>query len=86
MDNLNVKALLPHLIEKGLLARWERERIESWSKSEYELNSFVLNVLYHKREEGFKRFLQCLRDENEHLGHKELVTALGLSIQQPIHV
>ena len=85
IDNMNVWALLPNLMEKGLLTREEREQIEA-KTTDYDRNCFVYSKLYTKGEEGFKRFLQCLRDEHEHLGHKDLVKTLGLSIQTPIHV
>ena len=78
---LNMRALLPHLLEKGLLTDYEWENLEKLTaheQSEY----FILRILPRKGEEGFKRFLECLRAEKEHLGHHSLADVLYLNFQE----
>ena len=83
---LNVNALLPHLDRKRLLTPSENEILYSMRTTPIEQASYLLRILPGKGENGFKLFLECLRDEKDHLGHEDLVKCLGLGSQTPIAV
>jgi hypothetical protein len=75
MKSLNMEMLVPHLIQKNLLTKteyYELSTYPSWKQSE----SFVLKILPTKGEEGCKRFLECLEEEDEHSGHQDLFRLL----------
>ena len=84
IDNLNVRTLLPHLIDKGLLTLGEQEQLESMLS--HDQNVYLLRILQRKGNGWFRLFLECLKEEKEHLGHKDLAICLGLSSQEPIEV
>lgn len=70
-----MEMLVPHLIQKNLLTKTEYHELStypSWKRSEY----FVLKILPTKGEEGCKRFLKCLEEEDEHSGHQDLFRLL----------
>lgn len=73
--NLNVKSLLPYLIKERLLTRDEQEHLES--KLPYDQSCYLLSILQRKGNDGFKRFLKCLKEEKEHLGHEYLADHLS---------
>lgn len=74
-----MEMLATHLIEKGLLTSGEYEELNSRSTNWKQNKYFVLDVLPKKGKEGFKRFLECLKDEKEHLGHQDLFHLLNKS-------
>lgn len=79
IQSLNMEMLTPHLLQNNLLAIPEYQQLDAqgtpWKQSEY----FVLRVLPTKGEEGFKRFLNCLKEEKEHSGHQDLFRLLKSS-------
>ena len=81
IEYLNVNALLPHLDEKCLLTRSESEVLYSMRMRPREQARHLLRILPGKGKDGFKLFLECLHDEKDHLGHKDLATCLGFSSQ-----
>ena len=89
VDHLDVKVLLPHLIQKGLLTRCEIEQLtlRRDQKGAYEQTTYFLdNILQTKGECGLEIFLECLKEEKEHMGHTFLAAYLGLSSHLPIDV
>ena len=86
IEYLNVNALLPHLNEKYLLTPSENEVLYSMRTTPREQARHLLTILPGKGKKGFKLFLECLRDEKDYLGHKDLAKCLGLSSQTPIAV
>ena len=75
IKDLNMEMLVPHLMQKKLLTMNEYHELitcPSWKRSEH----FILKVLPTKGEEGFKQFMECLKDEDEHLGHQHLFQLL----------
>ena len=79
INSINMDMLLPHLIEKNLLTKSEYHELRTcspWKQGEH----FVLKVLPTKGEKGFKRFMECLEEEDEHSGHQDLFQLLENSI------
>lgn len=83
---LNVNELLPHLDKKRLLTPNERDTLDNMYTTRREKARYLLRILPGKGENGFRLFLECLRDEKHHLGHEDLVKCLGLDSQTPIDV
>jgi hypothetical protein len=79
IEYLNVNTLLPHLWENGLLTPNERDWLDSMRKTPREQARYLLRILPGKGKRGFKRFLECLREEKYHLGHEDLVKCLDHS-------
>ncbi len=79
IEYLDVNTLLPHLWEKGLLTPNERDWLDSMRKTPREQARYLLRILPGKGKHGFKRFLECLREEKYHLGHEDLVKCLDHS-------
>ena len=87
---MKVNELMPHLIAKDLLTRSEREKLDSLQGLEYDQNKYLLKILPRKGDHSYKLFLECLEEEKEHLGHKDIVEWLKqprrTHEQVPIHV
>ena len=74
MRNLNMRVLLPHLIENNLLTQEEYQELNCNKVSPE--RDFLLSVLPRKGKNAFTAFLNCLKAEEEHMGHQELVELL----------
>ena len=82
--NLNVKTLLPYLIKECLLTLNEQEQLES--KLPYDQSLYLLRILQRKGSSGYRRFIKCLKEEKEHLGHEYLVDCLSLRSRESTEV
>ena len=70
IKSLKMEDLVPHLVEKKLLTKNEYHELNtcpSWKQSEY----YILKILPTKGEDGWKKFLECLKEEEEHSGHQD---------------
>lgn len=75
IKSLKMEMLVPHLVEKNLLTKNEYQELTTyspWKQGEH----FVLKILPTKGEDGCKRFLECLEEEEEHSGHQDLFRLL----------
>ena len=71
----NLQLLLPLLITKGLLVDEEFRALQELAS--YERGSHLVQILQKKGgEDAFNRFIASLKQENEHLGHKNLASRL----------
>ena len=71
-STLNLSCLLPKLLNKQLLTDIEYERLGSSNSTEREKNVQFLQILRTKGSTAFQKFLEALREEDEHLGHVDL--------------
>ena len=71
----NISELSSHLVEEGLLNHEEKEYLESGALSNADKTSRVLDSLKEK-ENGFSKFLACVKRETSHLGHIYIATLL----------
>ena len=72
--------LVPHLVEKRLLTKNEYLELSTyppWKQSEH----YVLKILPTKGEDGWKTFLDCLEEEEEHSGHQDLFRLLKTKVK-----
>ena len=76
IEYLDVTSLLPHLWQKHLLTPTERDVLDSMRATPHEQNRYLIKILPGKGESGFKRFLECLRNDKDHLGHEDLLKHL----------
>ena len=79
IEYLDVNTLLPHLWEKGLITPNERDMLDSMQSTPRKQARYLLRILPGKGKLGFKRFLECLREEKYHLGHEDLIKCLDHS-------
>ena len=70
----NISELCSHLIAEGLLNHEEKEYLESGALEVYKI-SRVLDSLKEK-ENGFSKFLACVKHEMGHLGHIYIASLL----------
>ena len=70
----NISELCPHLIAEGLLNHEEKEYLESRAIDVHKI-SRVLDSLKEK-ENGFTKFLTCVKNETSHLGHIYIASLL----------
>ena len=77
LQNLNLNALLPHLVQNHLLTQKECQEIDRDKDVPLRQNHyFLLYVLPQKGRDAFTVFMKCLKAEKEHLGHQDLVKIL----------
>ena len=75
INSLKMEMLVPHLVEKRLLTKNEYHELNtypSWKQSEH----YVLKILPTKGEDGWKKFVECLKEEEEYSGHQDLFRLL----------
>ena len=76
MMTLNLPFLLPHLKECKLLAEKEVASLSKPGLNPPEVNRHFLNILKSKGSRAFSLFLNALKKEDEHIGHRELYELL----------
>ena len=72
---VNISELYSHLVEEGLLNHEEKEYLESGAIDANLKVSRVLDSLKEK-ENGFSKFLACVKRETHHLGHIYIASLL----------
>ena len=78
IQNLNIQALLPHLLKNELLTQGEYEEIARFKDTPTEQNQhFILAVLPRKGQSAHEKFVESLKAERQHLGHRDLVKLLA---------
>ncbi len=80
IECLNVRSLLPYLYEQELLTSDEYETLKMGTRNEQ--NQSLLHILPSKGEHACKRFLKCLTQAKEHLGHAQLATLLSGNVPE----
>ena len=77
LQSLNLEALIPHLLKNDLLTQSEYQELEVYKEMPRRQNRyFLLTVLPRKGREAFNMFIECLKAEKGHLGHRDLVKTL----------
>ena len=71
VELLNVKWLLPHLLEKGLVTTEEASSLRIDSKT-HTVTLTLFHILESKGPTAYSLLVKCIGDDKEHLGHKEL--------------
>jgi len=71
--------LAPRLFENDLLSGDDVERIHLPIMTRSDKATFLYWKLLHLNKEEFKKFLNCLRDAKEHIGHEDLYQKLSNS-------
>ena len=78
---LNVQSLLAPLREKNLITQYEEENLAKsveadWNSDTEKAKERFLRILKSKGPDAFVIFLNVLRNEKEHIGHKSLYSKL----------
>ena len=81
VQSTNLKSLCAHLIEEELISHDDYEEIEG-RKTTREKNNFFYMMLRNKGLNAYIKLYKCLRCENEHCGHKDLVKIIEMGLQK----
>ena len=74
VKSTNMEALSTHLVSANLLSRDDLEEVEAKNKTSHARNlHFYVFTLHSKGSDAYRRMYDCLKKEQEHLGHKDLV-------------
>ncbi|XP_065920634.1 uncharacterized protein [Dysidea avara] len=77
LEMLNLTALIPVLNKHHLLTLDDNYVLLNYLVSPMErANALVYQILPSKGPEAFKKFITCLQEETEHIGHQELARIL----------
>jgi len=74
---INLDCLLPYLNRHKILTRSERSLFKNSSKSQNEKIADLLQVLDGKDNGTVLKFIQALKEETEHVGHKKLCSLIA---------
>ena len=78
---MDIPSLLPHLRGQRLITSSEFERLHNEQDSK-KRNRMLITIIPTKGKHALERFLQCLKNENEHSGHVDLAEQLEASLDQ----
>ncbi len=77
VKNTDLGSLYPHLIAAKLISGKDLEEIEAKSIPSRAKNMFFYMILLDRKgPDAHKRLFDCLKKEDEHLGHKDLVVII----------
>lgn len=74
---LNIPCLLPGLVKRKLLTDAEIAQLRHPNKPDLEKNDEFMNILKTKGSKAFGKFLEALKEEDQHLGHEDLYEKLS---------
>ena len=79
IDNIDLPSIVPILSEAGLLTKHEQERLlNNLIRSDMRVMELV-GTLSRKDSRCVKQFMECLRRETVHQGHKDLLCTMEQS-------
>ncbi|XP_065920646.1 uncharacterized protein [Dysidea avara] len=82
MEMLNLTALIPVLNKHHLLTLDDNYVLLNYLVSPMErANALVYQILPSKGPEAFKKFIMCLQEETEHIGHQKLARMLTTPLE-----
>ena len=73
---LDLPSLIPYLNRHSLLTRQQDELLRNEHHTKQDRVLKLLEYIEGKGPEGYKKFVQALREERTHMGHKELYKCL----------
>ena len=77
LELINLTALIPVLNKHNLLTLDDNYKLLNYSVSPLERANLLLYMIIPSKGPGaFKRFITCLQEETEHIGHQELAKML----------
>ena len=80
---LNLACLILHLKERKLLTDNEADQLSKKELTHWEANKAFLSILKQKGRDALPLFIDALRSEKEHLGHKTLYEQLSIDYGLP---
>lgn len=73
---LNVPTLIPFLYKQNLITGDDYDILNQPFRTKQDRNRYLLQILPSKGGDAFNRFIECLKDAEEHLGHQYLAELL----------
>ena len=79
MNLVNITTLAPVLFENDLLTSHDMEHLQLLTITDGDKIKYVYLKLLHRGEEGYEKFMKCLKDPNAmlHAGHIALYEKLS---------
>ena len=81
VNNTDFKTLYSHLYSKKLLHDSDFTTLTSMSSEKERGNHLYMQILPHKGEDTYRRLYECLKNETEHIGHRDLVRILNKALK-----
>lgn len=72
VKGLNIRTILPYLIEEGLLTNQERDILLSDSRTDNEKINNLMTWLPRKGSDSLERFTKCLKKSSEGTSHAKI--------------
>lgn len=73
VDSTDIDSLCPHLYAKELLSHNDMEELQGIKSARGKKNFFYMLLLDSKGVSAYQKLLECLEDETQHCGHRDLV-------------
>jgi len=87
LELLNLTALIPLLNKHCLLTLNDNYVLLNYLVSPMErANALIYQILPSKGTGAFKKFITCLQEETEHIGHQELARTLTAAAKRKFNV
>jgi len=80
LESLNIAAILPHLIDQGLLTQREIEIMMNMSKTNYDKTLYLISQLPRNGDGFFEKFILCLCKSGIGTGHSDILKALTVEL------
>ena len=76
-DHIDITSLLPYLMKHQLLSSTDQFVLSNDMLTPSDRAERLLMSIKVKGQEGYDRFVACLQEEQEHLGHHHLLTLIN---------
>ena len=80
VNNTDFKTLGSHLCSRNLLHPSDYETLHGLSSNKQRGNHLYMQILPHKGSSTYRQIYECLKDETEHCGHRDLVKILDKAL------
>ena len=80
VNNTDFKTLCSHLHSRDLLHPSDYETLTSMPSNKQRGNHLYMQILPHKGSTAYRQIYECLKDETEHRGHRDLVKILDKAL------
>ena len=82
LRSTDLESLKCHLCEKGILSHRDIESIECMNSSRKKNEFFYMHILDTKGLNVYQKLFDCLKEEQQHSGHRDLVAIIERDLQQ----
>ena len=80
VNNTDFKMLGSHMLSRNLLHLSDYETLTNMLSDRERGNHLYMQILPHKGEHTYRLFYECLENEKEHMGHRDLIKILDKAL------